>query len=53
MTRAPVALVAALRESAILFGLAISALLLKERPPRRRLIAAAIIALGVVVLRLS
>jgi drug/metabolite transporter (DMT)-like permease len=53
MTQAPVALVAALRESAILFGLAISALLLKERPPPRRLIAAAIIALGVVVLRLA
>lgn len=53
MTQAPVALVAALRESAILFGLAISALVLKEQPPRRRLVAAGIIALGVVVLRLS
>ncbi|WDS35662.1 EamA family transporter [Pseudoxanthomonas sp.] len=53
MTQATVALVAALRESAILYGLAISALVLKERPPRRRLIAASIIALGVVVLRLA
>jgi len=53
MTQAPVALVAALRESAILFGLAISALVLKERPPRRRLMAAGIIALGEVLLRLS
>lgn len=53
MTQAPVALVAALRESAILFGLAISALVLKEQPPRRRLVAAGIIALGVVVLRLA
>ncbi len=53
MTQAPVALVAALRESAILFGLAISALVLKEQPPRRRLVAAGIIALGVVALRLS
>ncbi len=53
MTRAPVALVAALRESAIVFGLGISVLLLKERPPRARLLAAGVIALGVAVLRLA
>jgi drug/metabolite transporter (DMT)-like permease len=53
MTRAPVAVVAALRETSILFGMAISALMLKERIAANRLAAACIIALGAIVLRLT
>ncbi len=53
MTRAPVAVVAALRETSILFGIAISGLWLKERPGPVRLAAAGIITLGAAVLRLA
>jgi drug/metabolite transporter (DMT)-like permease len=53
MTRAPVALVAALRETSILFALALSALLLGERVGRGRLVAAALVAAGVVTLKLG
>lgn len=53
MEHAPIALVAALRETAILFGLAISALFLKERLGMRRLVPAVVILLGVAVLKLS
>ena len=53
MTRAPVAVIAALRETSILFALLISALLLKEHISRRRLLAALLIIAGVVLLRLA
>ncbi|CAM4317373.1 EamA domain-containing protein [Kerstersia similis] len=53
MTRAPVAMIAALRETSILFGILISALVLKEHVGRQRLLAAAIIALGAGILRLA
>ncbi len=53
MTRAPVAMVAALRETSILFGLAIAALLLGERIGPVRLTAACLILLGAVSLRLA
>ncbi|MDQ0140427.1 EamA family transporter [Cupriavidus necator] len=53
MTRAPVAPVAALRESSILFGALISALLLKERVGAARLGAACLIAAGVATLRFA
>jgi len=53
MTLAPVAIVAALRETSILFGTAISACVLKERLSRARVVGACIIAAGAVVLRLS
>ncbi|KRG66277.1 membrane protein [Stenotrophomonas humi] len=53
MTLAPVAIIAALRETSILFALLISAIVLKERISRRRLLAAALIVLGVVLLRLG
>jgi len=53
MTLAPVAVVAALRETSILFGLLISALWLKERPGTERLAAAGAIALGAAMLRLA
>ena len=53
MTIAPVAIIAALRETSILFALLISAVLLKERISRRRLFAALLIVMGVVLLRLA
>lgn len=53
MTVAPIALVAALRETSILFGVIISGLLLKEHVGLVRLAAACTIALGAAVLRLA
>jgi drug/metabolite transporter (DMT)-like permease len=53
MTQAPVAEVAALRETAILFGTAISALVLKEQVGWNRAVAAAMVTLGAVLLRLA
>lgn len=51
MTRAPVAVVASLRETSILFGTAIAALVLKERVEGRRIVAVAVIAAGTTLLR--
>lgn len=53
MTLAPVALVAALRETSILWGTAIAALVLRERVGGWRLVAVGIIACGAAVLRLA
>jgi drug/metabolite transporter (DMT)-like permease len=53
MTAAPVAVVAALRETSIVFGTAISGLVLKERVGAARLAAVCIIALGAIALRLT
>lgn len=53
MTAAPIATVSALRETSILFGVVISALVLKEHLTRVRVIAACIIAAGAMVLRLG
>lgn len=53
MTQAPIAAVAALRESSILFAIALSTLMLKERLTPWRLSAAALIVAGVVGLRLA
>ncbi|WP_456267597.1 EamA family transporter [Kushneria sp. AK178] len=53
MSQAPIALVAALRESSVLFALAISTLFLGERLSRQRLTAGVIILTGVVLLRLG
>ncbi|MFJ7353688.1 EamA family transporter [Phyllobacterium sp. NPDC097923] len=53
MTMAPVAAVAALRETSILFAVAISALVLKENVGAKRLIAVALIAAGAAVMRLA
>ncbi|TPE51499.1 EamA family transporter [Amaricoccus solimangrovi] len=53
MTGAPVAVVAALRETSILFGLAIAALFLGERIGPVRLAAAALILAGAITLRLG
>jgi uncharacterized membrane protein len=53
MTLAPIAVVAALRETSILFGTAISGLVLKERISVGRILAACTIALGAAVVRLA
>lgn len=53
MTLAPVAMVAALRESSILFALLISACILKEKVGVIRLLSAVIIVLGILILRLA
>jgi drug/metabolite transporter (DMT)-like permease len=53
MTVAPIAVVAALRETSIVFGAIISGLLLKERVGLTRFAAACAIALGAAVLRLA
>ncbi len=53
MTVAPVALVAALRETSILWATAIAALVLKEEVSGGRIAAVSVIALGAAVLRLA
>lgn len=53
MSMAPIALVAALRESSVLFALAISALLLGEPLSRGRLLAGLLIVSGIVITRLG
>lgn len=53
MTVAPVAIVAALRETSILFGTAITALILHKAVGRTRLAAVCIIACGAILLRLA
>jgi drug/metabolite transporter (DMT)-like permease len=52
MTVAPIAAVAALRETSILFAAAISALVLRERVGAQRYIATGLIAAGAAVIRL-
>jgi drug/metabolite transporter (DMT)-like permease len=53
MTIAPVAVIAALRETSILFGIAIAGFVLKEHIGLKRIIAACIIACGAAILRLA
>jgi drug/metabolite transporter (DMT)-like permease len=53
MTMAPVAAVAALRETSILFAVVISAFVLKESVGLKRLAAVALIAAGAAVMRLA
>ncbi|MGG5821312.1 EamA family transporter [Falsiroseomonas sp. HW251] len=53
MTQAPIAAVAALRETSILFGVAIAAAILRERPTPARLAGAALIGAGAIALRLA
>jgi len=52
MTRAPVAFVAVLRETAVIFGAFIAHFWLKERLTRRRLVATGAVMLGLVALKL-
>ncbi|WP_240161946.1 EamA family transporter [Gluconacetobacter azotocaptans] len=53
MTRAPIAVIAALRETSIVFAMLIAGMILHERIGRTRMAAAAVIATGAVVLRLA
>lgn len=53
MTKAPVAMVAALRETSILFAILISVFVLKEASTKWRYLAATLIAIGVLVMRLG
>jgi drug/metabolite transporter (DMT)-like permease len=52
MTRAPVALVAVLRETSVIFGAILAAAVLHEKLTRRRLIATGAVLAGLVALRL-
>lgn len=52
MTRAPVAAVAALRETSVIFAAGLGSIFLKEPFGRQRLIGACAVALGVIALRL-
>lgn len=51
MTQAPVAAIAALRETSILFAIAIAALFLREKISSRRYLSIALIAAGAVLMR--
>lgn len=52
MTVAPIALIATLRETSVLFAVLIGIVFLKERPDKGKLIAAIVIVGGVVLMRL-
>jgi drug/metabolite transporter (DMT)-like permease len=52
MTRAPVALVAVLRETSVIFAAVMAALVLKEKLTRRRLLATGAVLSGLIALRL-
>ncbi|HYE00835.1 MAG TPA: EamA family transporter [Alphaproteobacteria bacterium] len=52
-TRAPIAMVAALRETAVVFAALLGAVLLKEGFPGRRLVGAGLVAAGAALLRLA
>ena len=52
MTRAPVAIVAVLRETAVIFGAFIAHFWLQEKLTRRRLIATGAVMLGLLALKL-
>jgi drug/metabolite transporter (DMT)-like permease len=53
MTVAPIALVAALRETSVLFGAVIAVVILREPLQRPRLVAAVMIVVGLVLIRLQ
>jgi drug/metabolite transporter (DMT)-like permease len=53
MTLAPIAIVAALRETSVLFGAIIAVVVLKERLRMARVVAAGMIVIGLVLLRLA
>jgi uncharacterized membrane protein len=53
MTLAPIAVIASLRETSVLFGAIIAILLLKEPLRAARIVAATLIACGLVLIRLQ
>jgi drug/metabolite transporter (DMT)-like permease len=52
MTKAPIALIATLRETSVLFAVAIGILIMGDRADRGKIIAAGVIVIGVVLMRL-
>jgi len=52
MTRAPIAIVAVLRETAVIFGALIAVVVLKEKLTRRRLAATGAVMVGLIALKL-
>jgi drug/metabolite transporter (DMT)-like permease len=52
MTRAPIALVAVLRETSVIFAAVLSAIFLGEKMTRRRLVATGAVLIGLVALRI-
>ena len=52
MTRAPVALVAVLRETSVIFAAVLGAAVLKEKLTRRRLVATGAVLAGLIVLKI-
>jgi drug/metabolite transporter (DMT)-like permease len=52
MTRAPIALVAVLRETSVIFGALLGALFLHEKMTRRRLVATGAVMAGLIALRI-
>ena len=53
MTLAPIAIVAALRETSVLFGAAIAFIVLKEPLRMNRVLAAMLIVAGLALMRLA
>lgn len=53
MTKAPIALVAALRETSVLFAAVLSVVLLKEKVAASRIVAAVLVVAGLVLMRLQ
>lgn len=53
MTQAPIAAVAAVRETSIIVGVALAAVFLKERVTAARAVAAVLVAAGVIAIRLA
>jgi drug/metabolite transporter (DMT)-like permease len=53
MTVAPIPLVAAVRETSVLFGAAIAVMILKEPLRANRIVAAVLIVAGLVLIRLQ
>jgi drug/metabolite transporter (DMT)-like permease len=53
MTKAPIGLVAAVRESSVLFGAGIAVLVLHEQLRANRIIAACLILTGLAMIRLQ
>jgi drug/metabolite transporter (DMT)-like permease len=53
MTVAPIAIVAALRETSVLFGALIAVVILKEPLRPARIVAAAMIVCGLMLLRVA
>jgi drug/metabolite transporter (DMT)-like permease len=53
MTVAPIAIVAALRETSVLFGAVLAVMFLSEPPRKARIIAAVVVVCGLVLIRLQ